>query len=214
MAADALAPGQVNEVLSSHDTDYAHWTLQWLYNELRVTGLCEGNSPVNSPHKGPLTWKMFPLDDVIMECSCLHWECISTTCHISLPRNDKPAKCKHTTGLILGLRPASERWCYLWRPLSLTGCKPRISPVLNVPVHISLKQYSTSRTLTHCSLLIPNGITGFYTKGRPFVKSNLICPSDKLSWQPGCPVLNINIQGNFCISQGSGSSDNLPENLV
>ena len=55
---------------------------------------------------------------------------------------------------------------------------------------------------------------GFYTKGRPLVKSNLICPSDKLSWQPGCPVLNINIQGNFCISQGNGSSDNLPENLV
>ena len=55
---------------------------------------------------------------------------------------------------------------------------------------------------------------GFYTKGRPLVKSNLICPSDKLSWQPGCPILNINIQGNFCISQGNGSSDNLPENLV
>ena len=49
--------------------------------------------------------------------------------------------------------------------------------------------------------------TGFYTKGRPLLKSNLICPSDKLSWQPGCPVLNINIhvQGNFCISQGNGS---------
>ena len=25
-----------------------------------------GNSPVNSPHKGPVTWKMFPFDDVIM----------------------------------------------------------------------------------------------------------------------------------------------------
>ena len=55
---------------------------------------------------------------------------------------------------------------------------------------------------------------GFYTKGRPLVKSNLICPSDKLNWQPGCTALNINIQGNFCISQGTGSSDNLPENLV
>ena len=57
---------------------------------------------------------------------------------------------------------------------------------------------------------------GFYIKGRPLVKSNLICPSDKLSWQPGCPILNINIhvQGNFCISQGNGSSANLPENLV
>ena len=52
------------------------------------------------------------------------------------------------------------------------------------------------------------------TKGRPLVKSNLICPSDKLSWRPGCPFLNINIQGNFCISQGNGSSDNLPEILV
>ena len=56
--------------------------------------------------------------------------------------------------------------------------------------------------------------TGFYTKGRPLVKSNLICHSDKLSWQPGCPVLYINTQWNFCISQGNGSSDNLPENLV
>ena len=38
-------------------------------SKLRVTGLCEGNSlgPVNSPHKGPVTRKMFPLDDVIME---------------------------------------------------------------------------------------------------------------------------------------------------
>ena len=38
-------------------------------SKLRVTGLCEGNSPgpVNSPHKGPVTRKMFPFDDVIME---------------------------------------------------------------------------------------------------------------------------------------------------
>ena len=57
-------------------------------------------------------------------------------------------------------------------------------------------------------------IAGFYTKGRPLVKSNLICPWDKLSWQPGCPVLNINIQGNFCINERNDSSDNLPENLV
>ena len=36
--------------------------------QLRVTGLCAGNSPwpVNSPHKGPATRKMFPFDDVIM----------------------------------------------------------------------------------------------------------------------------------------------------
>ena len=38
-------------------------------SKLRVTGLCEGNSPgpVNSPHKGPVTREMFPFDDVIMK---------------------------------------------------------------------------------------------------------------------------------------------------
>ena len=38
-------------------------------SKLRVTGLCVGNSPgpVNSPHIGPVTRKMFPFDDVIMD---------------------------------------------------------------------------------------------------------------------------------------------------
>ena len=37
-------------------------------SELRATGLCAGNSPVTGeyPHKGPVTWKTFPFDDVIM----------------------------------------------------------------------------------------------------------------------------------------------------
>ena len=37
--------------------------------KLRVTGLCAANSsvPMNSPHKGPVTRKMFPFDDVIMK---------------------------------------------------------------------------------------------------------------------------------------------------
>ena len=40
-------------------------------SKLRVTGLRVGNSPgpVNSPHKGPVTRKMFPSDDVIMPSS-------------------------------------------------------------------------------------------------------------------------------------------------
>ena len=46
-------------------------------SKLHVTGLCVGNSPgpVNSPHKGPVTRKMFPFDDVIMihsPLACLH----------------------------------------------------------------------------------------------------------------------------------------------
>ena len=37
-------------------------------SKLRVTGPCAGNSPgpVNSPHKGPVTRKMFPFDDDII----------------------------------------------------------------------------------------------------------------------------------------------------
>ena len=38
-------------------------------SKIRVTVLCEGNSPVNSPHKGPVTRKMCPFDDVIMHSS-------------------------------------------------------------------------------------------------------------------------------------------------
>ena len=38
------------------------------HQKLRVTGLWVGNSPgpVNSQHKGPVTRKMLPFDDVIM----------------------------------------------------------------------------------------------------------------------------------------------------
>ena len=51
-------------------------------SKLRVTGLCVGNSPgpVNSPHKGPVTRKMFPFDDVIMYFSvtlCDRW-CVTS----------------------------------------------------------------------------------------------------------------------------------------
>ena len=35
-------------------------------SKLHITGLCEGSSLVNSSHKGTVTRKMFPLDDVIM----------------------------------------------------------------------------------------------------------------------------------------------------
>ena len=37
--------------------------------KLRVTGICVGSSPgpVNSPHKWPVTWNMFPFEDVIMD---------------------------------------------------------------------------------------------------------------------------------------------------
>ena len=45
-------------------------------SKLRITGLCAGNSPVNSPHKWPVTRRMFPFNDVIM--SYLHLKYSST----------------------------------------------------------------------------------------------------------------------------------------
>ena len=40
----------------------------WYSWKLRITGLCAGSSPVTGefPHKWPVTRKMFPFDDVIM----------------------------------------------------------------------------------------------------------------------------------------------------
>ena len=37
-------------------------------SKLHVTGLCEGNSPVNVT----VTWKMFPFDDIIMDKICIN----------------------------------------------------------------------------------------------------------------------------------------------
>ena len=61
---------------NEHDSDSNHQRFDGLLHrlfrqiketsKLRVTGLCEGNSSVNSPHKRPVPRKMFPFDDVIM----------------------------------------------------------------------------------------------------------------------------------------------------
>ena len=44
-------------------------------SKLRITGLCAGNSRVTNefPHKGPVMWKMFPFDDVIMWKLTMVW---------------------------------------------------------------------------------------------------------------------------------------------
>ena len=51
-------------------------------SKLRVTGLCVGNSPgpVNYPHKGPVTQKMFPFHDVIMHAMMLFCSIIEHAC--------------------------------------------------------------------------------------------------------------------------------------
>ena len=57
---------QITSLTSVYSTVYSRYRSK--KTKLRVTGLCDGNSrwPVNSPHKGPVTRKMFPFDDVIM----------------------------------------------------------------------------------------------------------------------------------------------------
>ena len=67
-------------------------------SKLRVTGLCVGNSPgpVNSPHKWPVTRKMFPFDDVIMVLLALcqvHVHCKGTV--IDLGDNMVPSSRFH-----------------------------------------------------------------------------------------------------------------------
>ena len=58
-------------------------------SKIRDTGLCVGNSPgpVNSPHKGPVTRKMLPFDDVIMsfnDSSNLYFYNLYNNSHILL----------------------------------------------------------------------------------------------------------------------------------
>ena len=91
--------------------------------KLRVTDLCAGNSPVtgNSPHKRPVTRKMFPFDDVII--------CI-------LPQS---AGCKHlyqlyTHGFFsdfsFGLIEQFSVNLSWWLSHILRGCSAKINTVL------------------------------------------------------------------------------------
>ena len=59
-----LMASQITRVLMDYSTDCPGADKK--ISQLRVTGLCEGKSLVNSPNKGPVTRKMFSFDDVIM----------------------------------------------------------------------------------------------------------------------------------------------------
>ena len=69
---DVTMGSMASQITNSHD-----YSLDRLFrrrskkaSKLRATGLCEGihRGPVISPHKGSVTRKMFPFDDVIMMC--------------------------------------------------------------------------------------------------------------------------------------------------
>ena len=61
-------------------------------SKLRVIGVCAGKSPgpVNSPHKWPVTRKMFPFDDVIM------YTCINLLLFLTGTCNKHIVKSKHS----------------------------------------------------------------------------------------------------------------------
>ena len=70
----------IMSTMESHVTSLTIFTQPFIQmqiketSKLRVTGLCEGNSPVTgefSAKKGPVTRKIFPLDDVIMKHNSL-----------------------------------------------------------------------------------------------------------------------------------------------
>ena len=105
-----------------------------------VWGIHRG--PVNSPHKWPVTRKMFPFDDVIMRQAYMHWQwprgdenIPSTTTQRSFSQEHTENMLTGTTasltlpGLILSLRPANERRRYKVKP-SLIGWAQRLESAL------------------------------------------------------------------------------------
>ena len=76
-----------------------------------VWGIHRG--PVNSPHKWPVTRKMFPFDDVIMwEVIISHLFWIYHARVLSWTKSRVYVAVYYNAGLIPGLRPANERLRY------------------------------------------------------------------------------------------------------
>ena len=108
--------------------------------------------PVNSPHKWPVTWKMFPFDDVIMECKRLMpcqnaWSFIVND-HISHIRINFPklsATCmghKHyvedlTTISFLKMTPHRGRLRTRWFFKSACVYASRASGSVQISLHLS-----------------------------------------------------------------------------
>ena len=67
-------------------------------SKLCVTGLCEGNPPVDSPHKGPVMQKMFPSDYIIMKMYVLHQQTPNTKCYEANLGIVQLSYCRSATG--------------------------------------------------------------------------------------------------------------------
>ena len=130
-------------------------------SKLRVAGLCAGNSPANSPHKWPVTRKMFPFDDVIMmliknvgdadnECSNHH---ASKT-----PRPDSRGGWESSNKKI---RIDKHRWLYITENICISS--PKICPSPDqqtlacwlIQIHLFYRYHSNATWASwhHCPIL-------------------------------------------------------------
>ena len=122
----SLIASQITSLMIVYSTVYSKKT-----SKLRVTGLCAGNSPGTGefPHKGPVTRKMFPFDDVIMDA-----QRVLIDCHTGNPfpflyafdtlegiwlfyvNHSSALKCRTLLIFILKNIPISYSWyhCCLW----------------------------------------------------------------------------------------------------
>ena len=123
-------------------------------SKLCVTGLCGGNSPgpVNSPHKGQVTRKMLPFDDVIMHQSKLN--CIITSVFSSLYNVMKchdEAVVVHTYGDKCNIEKVTN---LSWSQEVSAGLYPFVSvlvspaPCVSVPHVCLLRNCLTSAVIT------------------------------------------------------------------
>ena len=96
--------------------------------------LCEGNSPVNSPHKGPVTRKLFPFDDVIMS----RQPAIYPPTHSSTHQSSSSLPVIHPLPSLLLIRPSVHSSIH---PTTQTSIRPpgvHPSPLLSLPSYLSI----------------------------------------------------------------------------
>ena len=112
-------------------------------SKVRVTCICTGNSPVtgefpaqirvNSPHKWPVTRKMFPFDDVIMIDPWRHHDTATLSALLALcegnPLADSLSKMGSDVFVINPNKLLNKQSSFRW---SETQCRPYDLPVMQI----------------------------------------------------------------------------------
>ena len=168
-------------------------------SKLRVTGLCMGNSPgpVNSPHKGPVTRKMFPFGDFIMH-TC-------TVGVITIQSGVKINPCQYTNGI--GYKQtACMNGCVRMYILSSVDISPSANTSsVFVATYTYLFEMSTRKHISISKVWRSLNIAAILISGcRPIIvnlfpySSNLLQPvmSHMRSWGVSCWGHGISVRWN------------------